>query len=425
MTMDLGAITGPLKGMRILDFTQAYAGPFATMMLADLGATVVKVEAPQGDSTRNNGPYLNDRARALGASGYNNSVNRNKYNICLNLREKEAQDIAHELVKRSDAMIFNFSSPRIMEKYNLSYEKAKELNPAVVYVSMSGYGTNRVVGSLHEDKPTVDLMMQAECGSISITGSRDGELYKYGPGIGDSYTGTVAAVALLAGVVSARETGRGQFIDIAMLDSMIALTERIIYQYSYTGVVPGPEGNSHPMQAPYSLYDCVDGKVCICGTPQKYWERLCNAMGKPEYASDPRFADQFKRRENLAVVDGIVAEWAKGRRKKEIISLLEAHDCLASPVNDARDLFEDPHVAAREMIVEVEGDPVTGDKVKIAGTPFKFSDTGTGIRHRGPLKGENSVDILGGLLGYDSERIQGLIRRGAVAVTEAALERRG
>lgn len=411
MKMELDKITGPLKGVRILDMTQAFAGPFATMLLADLGATVIKIESPKGDSTRNNGPYLSEEDEKLGMSGYNNSVNRNKYNICLNLKTPEGQEIARELVKQSDALIFNFSSPKIMEKFNLSYEQVKKLNPKIVYLSMSGYGSNHVVGSLHESKPTVDLMMQAECGSIGITGSKDGQLYKYGPGVGDSYTGTVAAVALLAGLHHSRETGEGQFIDIAMLDSMILLTERIIYQYSYTGISPGPIGNNHPMQAPYSIFKTKDGYVSIVGNPNKYWERLCNAMGKPEYIDDDRYNSQAKRHEHEDDVNEIVSSWTCDKTKKEVMKILDEYDCLAAPVNTAQDLFEDPHVAKREMIVEVEGDPITGQKVQIAGTPFKFSDTKTAIRHRAALKGENSVQIMKELLHYDDDAIQQLLDR--------------
>lgn len=418
MRMDLDKITGPLKGVRILDLTQAYAGPFATMLLADLGATIIKIENPKGDSTRNNGPYLSEADEKIGMSGYNNSVNRNKYNICVDLKTPEGQKIAHELVKQSDAMIFNFSSPKIMEKFDLSYETVKKINPAIVYVSMSGYGSNRVVGSLHENKPTVDLMMQAECGSIGITGSRQGKLYKYGPGIGDSYTGTVAAIALLAGLHHSKETGEGQFIDIAMLDSMIMLTERIIYQYSYTGVSPGPIGNSHPMQAPYSIFKTKDGYVSIVGNPQKYWERLCNAMGKPEYINDERYNGQFKRLEHEDEVNAIVSSWTCDKTKKEVMKILDEYECLAAPVNTAEDLFEDAHVAEREMIVEVEGDPVTGKMVQIVGTPFKFSDTKTAIRHRAALKGENSVQILKDLLAYDDMEIRQLKDQGILITAE-------
>lgn len=253
--------TGPLNGIRILDFTRAYAGPYATMLLADMGATIIKVEQPTGDTTRDLGPYLDSKTRDYGLGGFNLSVNRNKKSISLDLKNPEAQKIAHELVRECDAMIFNFSTPKIMEKFDLTYETVHALNPKLVYVSISGYGTNRIVHSEFEGKPTIDLMMQAESGTLSITGSPDGQMYKVGPGIGDSYTGTLSIVALLAALLDAQKTGEGQFIDIAMLDSMMLLTERILYQYSYTGVSPGPIGNRHPLQSPYSLYESYSSRI--------------------------------------------------------------------------------------------------------------------------------------------------------------------
>ena len=195
MTLQTEKRNGPLNGIKILDFSRAYAGPFATMLLADLGATVIKVEPPEGDPNRKLGPYLNDADKDCGLGGFNSSVNRNKQSIALDLKKPEAQKIAQELAKECDALIFNFSSPKIMDKFNLDYETIKKINPAIVYVSISGYGTNSILPSLYEGKPTIDLMMQAESGTLSITGSPDGDMYKVGPGIGDSYTGTCAIVA--------------------------------------------------------------------------------------------------------------------------------------------------------------------------------------------------------------------------------------
>lgn len=210
-----------MKGIQILDFTRAYGGPFATMILADMGANVIKIEPPEGDFTRNMGPYVSNKDKDNGLGGFNNSVNRNKKSLVLNLKTKEGQEVIHELVKQSDAIIINFSTPEIMKKFNLDYETVKSLNPALIFVSISGYGTNYVTKSLYEGKPTVDIMMQAESGAMSITGSEDGEMYKFGPGIGDSYAGTLAALSLLSAIIARQNTGKGQFVDIAMLDSMI------------------------------------------------------------------------------------------------------------------------------------------------------------------------------------------------------------
>ena len=406
--------TGPLNWIKILDFTRAYAGPYATMLLADMGATIIKVEQPTGDTTRDLGPYLDPETRDYGLGGFNLSVNRNKQSIALDLKKIEAQKIAHALVKECDAMIFNFSTPKIMEKFDLTYETVHALNPQMVYVSISGYGTNRIVNSEFEGKPTIDLMMQAESGTLSITGSPDGQMYKVGPGIGDSYTGTLSIVALLAALLDAQKTGEGQFIDIAMLDSMMLLTERIMYQYSYTGVSPGPIGNRHPLQAPYSLYPAKDGYIVLAANPERYWVRFAEVSGIEEFNNgDERFISKEARLKHQDEMDKLIIAWTSVRTKEEIMKILDAKGCLASPVNRAEDLFRSKHVAEREMLVEVEANPVTHEKVKIAGTPMKFSKTPANIVRRAPLIGENSIEILQEL-GYNEDAIRMLIKDGAV-----------
>ncbi len=410
--------TGPLNGIKILDFTRAYAGPYATMLLADMGATIIKVEQPTGDTTRDLGPYLDPATKDCGLGGFNLSVNRNKQSIALDLKKKEAQEIAHRLVKECDAMIFNFSSPKIMEKFDLTYETVSAINPKLVYVSISGYGTNRIVGSEFEGKPTIDLMMQAESGTLSITGSPDGHMYKVGPGIGDSYTGTLSIVAMLAALIHARETGEGQFIDIAMLASMMLLTERIMYQYSYTGVSPGPIGNRHPLQSPYSLYPAKDGYIVLAANPERYWTRFCQASGIEEFNNgDERFTSKEARLKHQDELDKLITAWTSVRTKAEIMAVLDAKECLASPVNKAEDLFKSKHVKEREMLVEVEANPLTHQTAKIAGTPLKFEKTPANIIRRAPLIGENSEEILA-QLGYSADETQKLIADGVVFVTK-------
>lgn len=409
--------TGPLAGYKILDFTRAYAGPFATMMLADLGATVIKVEGLDGDPNRQLGPYLHDEDKDMGIGGFNLSVCRGKKSIALNLKDPLGQKVAKELVKECDAMILNFSTPKIMTKFDLDYETVKEINPKMVYVSISGYGTNKVVPSDYEGKPTIDMMMQAESGCLSITGSPDGEMYKVGPGIGDSFTGTVAIVAMLSAMLHAKDTGKGQFIDIAMLDSMIMLSERILFTYSYTGVSPGPIGNRHPLQAPYSVYKTSDGAVALAGFPEKYWDRFVEACGVEELKNKELFGDKTKRLRNIDLMDSYINSWMGVRSKKEVMELLNEKGCLAAPVNRAEDLFNDEHIRKREMIVEVEGHPKTHEKASIVGTPFKFSDTKAQVYGRSPMIGENSIEITK-QLGFDDEFINNLIERGVMGVSK-------
>ena len=405
--------SGPLNGYKILDLTRAYAGPYATMLLADMGATIIKIEPPEGDPNRQLGPFLNDEDKDMGLGGFYSSINRNKRSIALNLKKPDAQKIAQQLASECDAMIFNFSTPKILEKYNLDYDTVAGLNPRIVYVSISGYGTNRIVPSLFEGKPTIDMMMQAESGTLSVTGAPTGEVYKVGPGIGDTYTGTVAIVAMLAALLKAKETGKGQFIDIAMLDSMVMLSERIIYQYSYTGVSPGPIGNRHPLQAPYSVYNTNDGSIVLAGFPDRYWDKLVDVMDIDILRTDSRFTTREARMQNQDALDVIITGWTSKRSKKEAMELLDRAGCLASPVNVAGDLFTNEHLRQRKMLVEVEGHPKTGQKVEITGSPFKFSDTPVGIYNRAPLNGEDSCSVLK-QLGYSAEEIERMISEGSV-----------
>ena len=413
MTIQPENRSGPLNGYKILDLTRAYAGPYATMLLADLGATVIKIEPPEGDPNRQLGPFLNEEDKDMGLGGFNLSINRNKKSIALDLKKPEAQTIALQLAAGCDAMIFNFSTPKILEKYHLDYDTVKAANPKIVYVSISGYGTNRIVPSLYEGKPTIDMMMQAESGTLSITGAPTGEMYKVGPGIGDTYTGTVAIVALLAALLHAKETGIGQFIDIAMLDSMVMLSERIIYQYAYTGESPGPIGNRHPLQSPYSLYATNDGAIVLAAFPDRYWDRLVKTLDIGILRDDPRFQTREARLQNQDALDEIITGWTSQRSKKDAMELLDKNGCLAAPVNVAGDLFTNEHIAGREMLVEVEGHPGTRQKVKITGTPFKLSETPAKIYRRAPLNGEDSRDILM-QLGYGTEQIGKLIDDGVV-----------
>lgn len=395
--------SGPLNGYKILDFTRALAGPYGTMMLADMGATVIKIEAPDGDFTRTLGPFTDNETKDNGLGGFFSSVNRNKEDLVLNLKTVEAQEIAQKLAMECDAVISNYSSVKILEKYNLGYEKLHELNPKLVYVVISGYGTDKVVGTEVYDKPTVDLMIQAHSGIMSITGLDKDHMCKVGPGIGDTYPGTLSIVALLAALIHAKDTGEGQYVEVAMMDAMMLLCERMIYQYSYTGVVPEPMGNDHPLQAPWSLYKTADGYVAIAGSPIKYWEHFLEAA---DYAPlrDEKFATAAGRVTYRDELNAVIGEWTKQYTTDACMEILNKFNCLAAPVCNAADLFNSKQVEKREMLAEVEANVETGAKVKIAGVPFKFSETPAKVYKRAPLLGENSREILH-QLGYSDAQI--------------------
>ena len=405
---------GPLSGYKILDFTRALAGPYATMMLADMGATVIKVEAPDGDFIRSSGPFLDSETHDDGLGGFFNSVNRNKESIVLDLRQPEGQKIAQQLAMECDACISNFSSVGILEKYNLGYDRLHELNPKLVYTVISGYGTDRVVGAVNKERPTVDLMIQAEGGVLSITGADRDHMYKVGPGIGDLFPGALSVIALLGALIRAKDSGEGQYVEVAMMDAIMSLCERMLYQYSYTGVIAEPIGNNHPLQAPWSVYKTADGYISICGSPVKYWDKLVAATDF-EPLRAPQFAGAADRVKNVRELNATIEQWTSARTTAECMDALLKYNCQAAPVNNAGDLFKNPHVKAREMLVDIEADGSTGRTVKVAGTPLKFSGTPAKVCRRAPLLGENTKSILSDL-GYGEEEIAALVEKGVTKI---------
>ena len=407
--------TGPLSGYKILDFTRALAGPYGAMLLADLGATVIKIEQPEGDCIRTNGPFLDNEKKDGGLGGFFNSINRNKNGVVLNLKDPRCQKIAHQLAEECDAVIMNFSSPNIPKKYKIDFDTLHAINPKLVYVALCGFGTNAVVGSDYVEKPTVDMMIQAASGFMSITGKNENEMYKAGPGIGDTYPGTLGIVALLAALVNAKDTGKGQYVEVAMLDALMLLSERMIYQYSYTGKIPTPIGNGHPHHAPYSLYRAKDGYVAISAHPIKYWDHLVNAIGCDILRNDPRFKDTTSRIKNIEELTKLIEAFTSQRTKAECMEIFDKHNCLAAPCNNAKDLYESPHVKKREMLVQIEGDADTHKMVTVAASPMKFSKTKTQVVKRAPLLGEDTARILS-QLGYSQQEIETLDAEGAIYV---------
>ena len=380
---------GPLHGVRVIDLTHALAGPYGTMLFTDLGADVIKVEPSSGDVTRNLGPNLpDDTVRAFG--GYFQSVNRGKRSIVLDLKSAEGADLLRELVGEADVLVENFSLD-VMDRLGLSYESLQEINPRLVYGSLRGYGDPRLGESPYAAWPAMDISIQAQAGAMGITGLEDGTPIKLGPGIGDIFPGTLLAVGILAAVIHARETGHGQLVDVAMYDAILSMSERIVYQHSYTGAVPGPQGNGHPFWSPFDVFEAKDGWIAIAAPTPPRWRALCGAMERPELAEDPRYDSPSNRSAHRFEVREIVEEWTSVRTRAEIVTALGGI-VPVGPVNTVADIVEDPHVAAREMIVDVE-QPGAGRDVSIAGSPIKLSETPSAVKGRAPLLDEHSDDI--------------------------------
>jgi len=381
-------LPGPLHGIRVVDLTGMLAGPYATMLLADLGADVVKIEPPAGDVTRRASPVREgDGPGAL--SGYFQSVNRGKRSIALDLKDLPQKERLLQLIDRADVVVESYSA-HVMDRLGLSYEILAARNPRLVYAALRGFGDRRTGPSPLADWPAYDVVAQAMGGLLSITGTEDGGPVKTGPGVGDIFPASLLAVGILAALYDARRTGKGQFVDVAMYDAVLSLCERIVHQYSYTGVSPVPQGNAHPMLSPFDILPTKDGWVALAAPHDHQWQVLTGLIGRPGLADDPDFQTGPARVRNKHRVRAALLEWLRGQPTEEVVRLLGGQVAIG-PVNTAGDIFRDPHVAAREMLVTVE-QPGSTRPVTIAGSPIKLTRTPSAVRRRGPLLGEDDID---------------------------------
>jgi crotonobetainyl-CoA:carnitine CoA-transferase CaiB-like acyl-CoA transferase len=401
--------TGALAGLRVIDLTQMLAGPFCTQILADHGADVIKVEAMTGDGTRVTGPFCaDDTLRDFG--GYFQSVNRNKRSIAVDLKSEEGLSILRGLIDNADVVVENFRAG-VMERLGLSYETLRESNPRLIYGTVRGFGDPRSGKSPYAQWPAYDVVSQAMGGMMGITGPDRDTPTKIGPGVGDTVPALMLCIGILAAVNRVRETGQGQFVDVAMTDAVLAMCERIVYQTSYTGDIPAPEGNRHPLLCPFGLFRARDGHVSIACATDAFWAALAVAIGRPDMATDDAFATNAARaRHQQQVIDAIEA-FTSIRTKEEIAAVLGGKVPFG-PVYTSAEVFADPHYAVREMLVEVE-QPGSSIPVKIAGVPIKLSETPGAVRSRAPLLGEHTEDILLAA-GYVEEDIRRLRKGGVV-----------
>jgi len=386
------------------------AGPICTQLLADQGARVIKVEPLTGDGIRSSGPFpADDEKRAFG--GYFQSVNRNKSSLALDLKHPDGRSAFLRLVENADVLVENFRAG-VMERLGLGYEALRSLNPRLVYATIRGFGDPRSGESPYANWPAYDVVAQAMGGIMSITGPAGGNPTKIGPGVGDIVPGLMLGVGILTAVHHAQRTGQGQFVDVAMVDGVLAMCERIVYQRSYEGIAPGPEGNRHPLLCPFGLFPAADGWVSIACPDEKLWARLAGIIGRPDMAHDERFATNSARVANSAAVLEAVEAFTRPLTKAELAQKLGGVTPFG-PVYTADDIFFDQHFAQRQMLVEVEH-PGSANPVRIAGVPIKLSGTPGGVRRRAPLLGEHTDEVLTEL-GYSASDIAQLRESGAVA----------
>lgn len=367
-------MSGILMGIRVLDLSRMLSGPYCTMMLADHGAEVIKIEGPGGDTSRGNGPFRDDDPGHDWA-GYFVSLNRSKKSVVLDLKSPEGKAAFRALAAKADVVVENFR-PGVMERLGLSYESLAEINPRLVYAAIRGFGDPRSGTSPYADWPSYDVVAQAMGGLISVTGPDATTPTKTGPGIGDIFAGMMMSFGILAALRVAEATGRGQFVDVAMYDAMVSLCERVIYQHDFDGTVPGPEGNGHPMLAPFGIFPARDGQVAIGIVDDAFWRALAKAMGRAELATDPRYATRAARRVHKSDLQTLVTDWTGNQSKAEIGKKLGGL-VPYGPVNTAADIFDDPHMALRGMIAEIPH-PEPGKRPwKVAANPLRFSGSAT------------------------------------------------
>lgn len=391
-----------LDGIRVLDLTRVLAGPYATMILADLGAEVIKVELPgKGDDSRAYPPFIHSE------SAYFMSLNRNKLSLALNLKCAAGQQILLQLVEKSDVLVENFR-PGTMEKLGLGYERLKAVNPRLIYAAISGFGQT----GPYRDRPAYDAVVQAMGGIMSITGQADGIPTRVGASIGDITAGLFGAVGILAALLEREHGGAGQMVDVAMLDCQVAILENAIARYLVGGEVPKPQGNRHPSIAPFESFETADGYLVVAAGNDELWRRLCAVLGLEALAEDARFLTNELRNRHYDELRPLLAERMRTQTTDAWRAALDRAGVPNGPINTVDQVVQDPQVLARQMLVEV-AHPTAG-AVKMAGVPVKLSETPGGVRHAPPLLGQHTDQILHGLLGYSGEQIAQLRRQGVI-----------
>ena len=396
---------GPLSHIRVLDLSRVLAGPWASQNMADLGAEVIKLERPgPGDDSRAFGPpWVKDGAgRDTKDSAYYTSANRGKKSVTLNIAVPEGQVIARELAKSSDVLIENYKYGDLT-RYGLGYEQLRELNPRLIYCSVTGFGHT----GPYRERPGYDFMIQGMGGMMSVTGEPDeapgGGPQRAGVPIADIITGMYASIAICAALAHRERSGEGQHLDLALLDSQIALLAYQNTNYFATGVPPRRIGNLHPNIVPYQPFRAADGDVILaCGNDNLY-RKFCEAAGCPELAGDPRFATNGKRVENRAELTRLLAAVFRKRTKREWLELLEAAGVPNGPINDVAQVFEEPQVKARSVRIELKHR--AGAKLPLVASPMRFSATPLEYRLAPPVLGEHTDQVLRELLGRSPDQI--------------------
>jgi crotonobetainyl-CoA:carnitine CoA-transferase CaiB-like acyl-CoA transferase len=378
--MDQGK-SGALAGLRVIDLTQVMAGPFCTMLLADLGADVIKIEPPNGDSTRT-------MPGAVGTDSPSfNAVNRGKRSVVLNLKTKQGVEAVKALALTADIFVENYR-PGVMETLGLDYASLSALNPRMIYASISGYGQT----GPDRNKGGFDLVAQGVSGIMSVTGEPQGAPVKSGIPLTDLGAGLFATVGILAALEYRHKTGRGQQVDTSLLDAGVGLSVWESTQYFSGRGIPERLGSAHRMSAPYQAFRCSDGYITVGGANDRAFHRICDVLGHPEWRDMPEFLTDGMRIRNRAELAARIEAITSAKPRAHWLELFDANNIPCGPINDYSQVFQDPQVLARELVVDVEH-PTLG-AIRALGSPIKLSATPPDVRRRAPLLGEHTEEVL-------------------------------
>ena len=386
-----------LKGIKVLDLTRALAGPYCTMLLADYGAEVIKVELPgTGDDTRGWGPPFVE-----GESAYFMSINRNKKSLTLDMKNARSKDILERMIKQSDIIVENFR-PGAADRLGLGYGQVKKINPKIIYCSISGFGQD----GPYRELPGFDQTLQGMGGMMSITGEPNGPPMKVGVAIADISGGMFAAFGIMLALFHRQKTGVGQWVDTSLLDSQIAWLTYRAGEYFASGKLPEKVGSGHPMIVPYQAFKAKDEYINIAAGNDQLWKRFCKVINMENIMDDPKFVTNAKRVENRKELIPILSKIIETKTGAEWLKLLEDAGIPAGPIYTLDKLFSDPQVLHRKMMVELTH-PKAG-KIKVTGVPVKLSEAPGEITAPPPLLGQHNKEVLKDL-GYSAEEIEKLI----------------
>jgi CoA:oxalate CoA-transferase len=399
-----------LEGIRVIDLTRIYAGPYCSMLFADMGAEVIKIEPPEGELIRDNPPMVeqgkdgpHDRSR----SGYFLALNRNKYGITLNLKHPRALEIFKDLVKIGDIVLENYA-PGVMKRLGIDYPVLREINPRIIMCSISGFGQT----GPYSERMAFDVVSQAMGGLMSITGQPGNPPTRVGTSLGDVNASVHAAYAIMTALYYREKTGVGQYVDVSMLETMVAILEGAIVRWTIGKELLTPIGSHNPHEAPMAAFRCKDGYIIIATVGDEHWQRFCRAIHRPDWGADPEYRTKRQRWEKKYILQEEIEKITTRHTIKEVGEMMDRERVANSPIFNIKQVVEDPHLEDRGYFVEVEH-PVIG-RAKIPGIPFKLSETPGSVERPSPLVGEHNEFILGKYLNIGKEELKKLKEEGAI-----------